>query len=53
LDIREHQPKLVAKRDIVVGEEIVVDYNETEVGGVEVPCNCGSDKCRGFFLRIE
>jgi len=44
---------LIALREIPIGEEITVDYNRTETGGNRVDCNCGSQKCRGYFLRIE
>ncbi|MCD4760052.1 SET domain-containing protein-lysine N-methyltransferase [archaeon] len=52
LDISD-LPKLIAKRDIKSGEEISVDYNETEKNGKKVPCNCKTKKCRKYFLRIE
>jgi len=44
------EPRLVAVEDIKEGDEITVDYNKTEIGGVETPCNCGSENCKGFFL---
>jgi SET domain-containing protein len=47
------QPKLIAKVDIPENAEITVDYNETESHGKQVPCNCGSKKCKLYFLRIE
>ncbi len=53
LDISGPQPALVALRDIEAEEEILCDYNQTEVGGVKVPCNCKSKNCRGCFLRVE
>jgi len=53
LDISGEQPLLITKRNIMEGEEITVDYNETEKGGVKIPCNCESKDCRGYFLRIE
>jgi hypothetical protein len=52
LDITD-RPKLVAKRDIMPREEITVDYDLTEKGGRKVPCTCGCEKCKGYFLRIE
>ena len=53
LDISSDVPKLIAIRDIKEDEEITVDYNNTEVNGVDVPCSCGEDNCKGVFLRIE
>jgi hypothetical protein len=47
------RPHLRAKRFIRAGEEITVDYNLTEAGGNKVPCNCRSERCRGYFLRRE
>jgi SET domain-containing protein len=44
---------LIAIRDIKPDEEITVDYNKTETGGVKVKCNCKSEKCRGYFLKLE
>lgn len=52
LDISGETPMLVAIRDIEEGEEITVDYNETEKGGILIPCSCGSEKCRGKFMTI-
>jgi hypothetical protein len=52
LDISD-LPKLIAKRDIKAGEEITVNYNETEKNGEKIPCNCKSKKCKKIFLRIE
>jgi SET domain-containing protein len=46
-------PKLIAKRDIKVGEEITVNYNETETNGKKVSCYCKTPKCRKYFLRKE
>lgn len=40
-------------RDIQDGEEIVCDYNKTEIGGSDVRCTCKSSKCRGTFKRID
>lgn len=40
-------------RDIAADEEIVCDYNKTEIGGQLTPCHCGSPQCRGTFNRIE
>ncbi len=52
LDISD-LPKLIAQRDIKAGEEITVNYNETEKNGEKVPCNCKCKKCKKYFLRIE
>lgn len=52
LDISD-EPKLIAKKKIKVGEEITVDYDQTEKGGVKIVCHCGSVNCRGYFLRKE
>lgn len=52
LDISD-LPRLIAKRDIKSGEEITVNYNETEKKGEKVPCNCKTKKCKKYFLRIE
>ena len=51
LDISD-LPKLIAKRFIKSGEEITVDYNDTEKNGKKVPCNCKTKNCRKHFLRI-
>jgi len=53
LDISMVQPHLKSVRDIMLGEEITCDYNQTEKGGVRVLCNCKSPNCKGYFLRIE
>lgn len=42
-------PRLVASRKISIGEEISVDYGLTENSGTNVPCNCRSSNCRGYF----
>lgn len=47
------QSKLIAKKDIEAGEEITVDYNETEKNGKRACCDCKSKNCRGYFLRLE
>lgn len=53
LDISKERPVLIAKRNIKSGKEITCNYNETEKGGCKVPCNCGTKKCLGYFIRIE
>lgn len=50
LNIASQQPVLIALRDIEIGEEITCDYNRTEINGTGFECNCGSPKCRGYFL---
>ena len=40
-------PLTRAIRDIVVGEEILVDYLINNAGGNTWPCSCGSSRCRG------
>ena len=41
---------LVALRDIEAGEEIAYDYTATMHDDPwEIPCNCGSSKCRGVI----
>lgn len=47
------QPKLIAKRNIKADEEIIVDYNATEINGKKVSCTCKSKDCKKYFLRIE
>ena len=44
-----------ARRPIVAGEEITIDYNINLSGGTAWPCRCGSSRCLGtvfgdFFL---
>jgi SET domain-containing protein len=38
---------LVARRDIVVGEEVTCDYNINIADGTGWPCSCGAARCRG------
>ena len=40
-------------RDIASDEEITVDYDKTETGGVKVPCTCKAQNCRSTFMRVE
>lgn len=37
-----------ALRDIEPGEEITCNYGETQHNGT-LPCQCGSDRCRGYL----
>lgn len=53
LDVSKEKPVLIAKRNIKSGEEITCNYAETETGGSKVPCNCGTKKCLGYFVRIK
>jgi SET domain-containing protein len=46
---------LAARRGIVAGEEITIDYNINIANGTVWPCQCGAARCRGvvagdFFL---
>lgn len=52
LDISDN-PILIAKKEILKGEEVTVDYTLTEKGGKKVPCKCKNIKCKGYFLRME
>lgn len=46
--------KLIAIRDIAIGEEITYDYIGAGHKGVASKCNCGEPGCPGFFhLRAE
>lgn len=51
--MHEGVPALVALKDVSSVEEVTCDYNVTEIGGTQVECNCQSDSCRGYFLRID
>jgi hypothetical protein len=42
---------LVAIRDIQNGEEVTVNYDETELDGKRTKCHCRSKTCRGYFFR--
>lgn len=52
LDIDRPDPALIAIRDVLPNEEITVNYNQTEVQGVNAKCACGSKHCRGYFNRL-
>jgi uncharacterized protein len=41
---------LVAKREILPGEEITFNYGFTPEAAREHPCSCGSSRCIGFIL---
>lgn len=42
----EGKLKIVAMRDIIVGEEITIDYAMMESSDYSFKCNCGSINCR-------
>ena len=41
------KPIVRARRPILAGEEITLDYNINIAGGDSWPCNCGAARCRG------
>ena len=43
-------PLIRARRAIVSGEEITIDYNVNLAGGDSWPCRCGAARCRGETL---
>ncbi len=47
------RPTLRSLHNIKTGEEITCDYSQTEVGGTQVNCSCGSGNCRKTFSRID
>ncbi len=38
-------PYLLAIKDISIGEEITIDYNETQKVDYDFYCSCGQDNC--------
>lgn len=40
---------LIAARAITKNTEITLDYFTIEIGGMLIPCCCGSDGCKGVF----
>jgi SET domain-containing protein len=40
--------EVYARRPIGTGEELTVDYGETQHDG-KLPCRCGAANCRGFI----
>ena len=40
--------EVYALRDIAPGEELTVDYGETQHDG-KLPCRCGAPRCRGWI----
>lgn len=51
-----HSIGLFASRKILIGEELTLDYqwdkNDLTISQ-DVPCLCGSLKCRGFLMRAK
>jgi SET domain-containing protein len=45
LMIDRPDPVLVAKVDILVGDEVVCNYSRTEIKGCKFDCNCNETKC--------
>lgn len=45
--------RVVALRDIGVGEEIRFDYSTTVSDGWTMPCRCGSRGCRGLVVAFQ
>lgn len=45
LDITRHPPMLIALRQIAAGEEIMCDYNKTEINKVTFKFDCSCEKC--------
>ncbi len=41
---------LKSKREIQVGEEITLDYCNTEEKNILIECKCNSTKCRNYFF---
>jgi len=48
--LEQQRVVLRAKRAISEGEEITLDYCDTEERNTLVPCTCGSKKCRNYFF---
>ena len=46
LFIEKDLPMLIARKNILAGEEIVCDYNKTEIEKPSFHCNCQGKKCR-------
>lgn len=40
----------ISRRQIAAGEELTLDYNLDE-GGADLPCSCGTKKCRASINR--
>ncbi|MFC1710904.1 SET domain-containing protein-lysine N-methyltransferase [Nanoarchaeota archaeon] len=45
------KPALKSLRDIKKGEELLTDYNKTELKKNKKTCNCKSEKCKGDFYQ--
>jgi len=50
IGIEQKRVVLRAKRTILPGEEITIDYCENEEKNNLISCNCKSEKCRNFFF---
>lgn len=48
--IVDDEPYLVSLKNIPKGEEITLNYNETELHNKKIKCNCKSKNCNGFFF---
>ena len=44
---------LVARRDIIAGEELLFDYGYNMEHFLDHPCNCGADNCIGYIVRED
>lgn len=59
IDYDEDVCYIVARRQIVAGEELTCDYNINITRGTAWPCHCGASRCRGtttgdfFLLPVE
>ncbi len=49
LNITKNSVVLIAIIDIAPGEEIVCDYDKTEIEGAKFKCSCPSKDCRGYI----
>ena len=46
--------QLIARRDILVGEEVTYDYATCDIDlGIRMPCNCGAANCRGIVTHRD
>jgi SET domain-containing protein len=49
LVIDTEAPFLISTKEIENGEEVTVNYNETEKGSKKLNCKCKTKKCKGYF----